>query len=189
MKRLMFVAALVLAWPSLARAKDETFAEAIFYFLGYTDPFIHDSRGGPHPLSYNWIAIAGLTSVQSAGLYSVEGPFPIDAWAGIAGDFWTIGDPPLSGEAMWALANETGRVRALARTGAPAKASTALTPTVRSSVLFPDMFEPLTTSNCGADCSRVDSARGDPEPVEGSDARGSSRCTSLRTMRAVGING
>ena len=35
-----------------------------------------------------------------------------------------------------------------ARTGAPAKASTALIPTVRSSVLFPDMFEPLTISTC-----------------------------------------
>ena len=33
-----------------------------------------------------------------------------------------------------------------ARTGAPARASTVLTPTVRSSVLLPDMFEPLTTS-------------------------------------------
>ena len=32
-----------------------------------------------------------------------------------------------------------------ARTGAPACASTALMPTVRSSVLLPDMFEPLTT--------------------------------------------
>ena len=33
-----------------------------------------------------------------------------------------------------------------ARTGAPACASTTLTPSVRSSVLLPDMFEPLTTS-------------------------------------------
>ena len=33
-----------------------------------------------------------------------------------------------------------------ARTGAPACASTALTPTVRKSVLLPDMFDPLTTS-------------------------------------------
>ena len=33
-----------------------------------------------------------------------------------------------------------------ARTGAPASASTALVPTVRSSVLFPDMFDPLTSS-------------------------------------------
>ena len=37
-----------------------------------------------------------------------------------------------------------------ARTGAPACASTALRPTVRSSVLLPDMFEPLTSSRCGA---------------------------------------
>ena len=38
-----------------------------------------------------------------------------------------------------------------ARTGAPASARTALTPTVRSSVLLPDMFEPLTTSSaCGS---------------------------------------
>ena len=37
-----------------------------------------------------------------------------------------------------------------ARTGAPASASTTLTPTVRSSVLLPDMFEPLTTITCGA---------------------------------------
>ena len=38
-----------------------------------------------------------------------------------------------------------------ARTGAPAIASTTLTPTVRSSVLLPDMFEPLTISSrtCG----------------------------------------
>jgi hypothetical protein len=42
-----------------------------------------------------------------------------------------------------------------ARTGAPASASTALTPTVRSSVLFPDMFEPLTTSNCVPGVSRT----------------------------------
>ena len=33
-----------------------------------------------------------------------------------------------------------------ARTGAPASASTALTPTVRNSVLLPDMFDPLMTS-------------------------------------------
>ena len=31
-----------------------------------------------------------------------------------------------------------------ARTGAPARASTALIPTVRNKVLLPDMFEPLT---------------------------------------------
>ena len=37
-----------------------------------------------------------------------------------------------------------------ARTGAPASASTALMPTVRSSVLLPDMFEPLTSSTCSA---------------------------------------
>ena len=36
-----------------------------------------------------------------------------------------------------------------ARTGAPAWASTAFTPSVRSSVLLPDMFEPLTTSTRG----------------------------------------
>ena len=34
----------------------------------------------------------------------------------------------------------------LARTGKPARAITVATPTVRSSVLLPDMFEPLTTS-------------------------------------------
>ena len=38
---------------------------------------------------------------------------------------------------------------AAARTGAPASASTALTPTARSSVLLPDMFEPLTMSTRG----------------------------------------
>ncbi len=38
-------------------------------------------------------------------------------------------------------------VSAAARTGAPAIASTTLTPTVRSSVLLPDMFEPLTISS------------------------------------------
>jgi len=37
-----------------------------------------------------------------------------------------------------------------AATGAPASPSTTLTPTERSSVLFPDMFEPLTTSTRGA---------------------------------------
>ena len=37
-----------------------------------------------------------------------------------------------------------------ARTGAPACASTAFTPSVRSSVLLPDMFEPLTTSTRSA---------------------------------------
>jgi hypothetical protein len=35
------------------------------------------------------------------------------------------------------------------RTGAPANASTALMPTVRSNVLLPDMFDPLTTSKLG----------------------------------------
>ena len=34
-----------------------------------------------------------------------------------------------------------------ARTGAPAIASTVLMPTVRSSVLLPDMFEPLTSKH------------------------------------------
>ena len=43
-----------------------------------------------------------------------------------------------------------------ARTGAPASASTVLMPTVRSSVLLPDMFEPLTTSSCvGLDAGDV----------------------------------
>src|SRR5438552_1798896 len=37
-----------------------------------------------------------------------------------------------------------------ARTGAPAKANTALVPTLRSSVLLPDMLEPLTTYTRGA---------------------------------------
>jgi hypothetical protein len=59
------------------------------------------------------------------------------------------------------------RRRRVARTGAPANASTALTPTVRSSVLFPDMFDPLTTSNW---ISRPSA-------------------TSLRTIRAAGIRG
>ena len=36
-----------------------------------------------------------------------------------------------------------------AHTGPPASASTALTPTVRSSVLLPDMFDPLTSSRRG----------------------------------------
>ena len=40
-------------------------------------------------------------------------------------------------------------LKRLARTGAPAWASTALIPTVRSRVLLPDMLEPLTTSTCG----------------------------------------
>lgn len=43
--------------------------------------------------------------------------------------------------------------RLQARTGAPAIASTALIPTVRSSVLLPDIFEPLTRS------TRVESKR------------------------------
>jgi hypothetical protein len=34
----------------------------------------------------------------------------------------------------------------LARTGAPIKARTTFTPTVRRSVLFPDMLDPLTRS-------------------------------------------
>ena len=38
---------------------------------------------------------------------------------------------------------------ARARTGAPASASTTLTPTPRSSVLLPDMFDPLTISARG----------------------------------------
>ena len=42
-----------------------------------------------------------------------------------------------------------------ARTGAPASASIALTPTARSRVLLPDMFEPLTTSNCKGAASRT----------------------------------
>ena len=40
-------------------------------------------------------------------------------------------------------------VRSAARTGAPASASTTLTPTPRSSVLLPDMFDPLTISARG----------------------------------------
>ena len=35
-------------------------------------------------------------------------------------------------------------LRDSARTGAPASAITALTPTVRKRVLLPDMFDPLT---------------------------------------------
>ena len=60
------------------------------------------------------------------------------------------GPPAASpGCAAWRpIASGDSRSRA-ARTGAPASASTALTPTVRSSVLLPDMFEPLTTSTRG----------------------------------------
>ena len=54
-----------------------------------------------------------------------------------------------------------------ARTGAPACASTALIPTVRSNVLLPDMFEPLTTNNRS------------PAP----------RWRSLRTQRSSGSRG
>ena len=39
--------------------------------------------------------------------------------------------------------------------GAPAMASTALMPTVRSSVLLPDMFEPLTSSTARVASSRT----------------------------------
>ena len=43
----------------------------------------------------------------------------------------------------------SGESRSLpARTGAPAKARTALIPTVLRSVLLPDMFEPLTIRTC-----------------------------------------
>ena len=35
--------------------------------------------------------------------------------------------------------------------GAPASARTTLTPTVLSSVLLPDMFDPLTTTTCGCE--------------------------------------
>ena len=68
-------------------------------------------------------------------------------------------------EVMTALDAGTGRV--LWRTGAPAIASTVLMPTVRSSVLLPDMFEPLTTSSCV----------------------GGTQETSLGTTRAAGISG
>jgi hypothetical protein len=47
------------------------------------------------------------------------------------------------------------RRSARARTGAPACASTALTPIVRSSVLFPDMFDPLTTSTAASAARRT----------------------------------
>ncbi len=41
----------------------------------------------------------------------------------------------------------TGLIRSdVPRTGAPAIASTALIPAVRKNVLFPDMFDPLTSS-------------------------------------------
>ena len=61
--------------------------------------------------------------------------------------------------------SESGEMRsARARTGAPASASTAFMPTVRRSVLLPDMFEPLTSSR---PCSR-------------------SRRTSLRTQTRLG---
>ena len=56
---------------------------------------------------------------------------------------------------------------ALARTGAPASASTTLVPTERSSVLLPDMFEPLTIS------TRV------APPI----------ATSLRMQRTSGMSG
>jgi len=55
----------------------------------------------------------------------------------------------------------------LARTGAPAWASTRLTPRVRKQVLLPDMFDPLTTMT-----------RSSPP-----------RRTSLRTRRSSGISG
>ena len=55
-----------------------------------------------------------------------------------------------------------------AATGAPASASTTLTPTDLSSVLFPDMFEPLTTIT-----------RGPPLP----------RRTSFLTPTAAAISG
>ena len=42
------------------------------------------------------------------------------------------------------------RRRRAARTGAPISARTALTPTERSSVVLPDMLEPLTISTRGA---------------------------------------
>ena len=54
-----------------------------------------------------------------------------------------------------------------ARTGPPAIASTTLMPTVRSIVLLPDMFEPLTSN-----------ARAGPEIS-----------TSLHTRTAAGIKG
>src|ERR1043165_5777959 len=54
-----------------------------------------------------------------------------------------------------------------ARTGAPARARTALVPIVRSQVLLPDMLEPLTT------CS----------------AQTSPSAMSLRTQRSCGISG
>ena len=44
---------------------------------------------------------------------------------------------------------------AAAQTGAPAKASAAFTPSARSSVLLPDMFEPVTTSARPATGSRT----------------------------------
>ena len=64
-------------------------------------------------------------------------------------------------------ADGEGRQRSeAARTGAPASASTALIPTVRSSVLFPDMFDPLDEQLCAG-----------------------ARCTSLRTIRSAGSSG
>ena len=50
-----------------------------------------------------------------------------------------IDAPSVSGES---------RMRA-ARTGAPMPASTTFAPIARSSVLLPDMFDPLTTSSAG----------------------------------------
>ena len=51
---------------------------------------------------------------------------------------------------------DSGVIRSFrARTGAPACASTTLTPSVRSSVLLPDMFDPLTTSTCGEPPNRA----------------------------------
>ena len=66
----------------------------------------------------------------------------------------------------------SGDIRSrLARTGAPAWASTAFTPSVRSSVLLPDMFEPLTTNTRGP--------AGASPPMR----------TSLRTTRASSMSG
>ena len=68
------------------------------------------------------------------------------------------------------------------RTGAPAWARTALTPIVRSSVLFPDMFDPLTTSSCVSFDNRTSFGTARAAGMSGCAIRVASNCAVPATI-------
>ena len=75
-----------------------------------------------------------------------------------------------------------------ARTGAPISARTALTPTERSSVVLPDMFDPLTMSTRGAPPSATSLGTAAAAGNRGCDSRSASY-TDGPSASAISGNG